>query len=285
MKTTFEALFKNREIVIATKHHKEKVIAPLFEKEFSAICFTPNSFDTDRFGSLTGEIQRKKSPLETLTITCVEAMTLTNCEIGIASEGSFGPHPFIPFTYADDEFMILIDKRNELEIVEREISIQTNFNSATIKSLIELNEFAAHAKFPSHGLILQASKSDFTDIKKGIIDWETLQTYFNFLIHKYGEAYVQTDMRAMYNPTRMEVIEKLTNKLIHKIKSICPQCETPGFGITNSIKGLPCKLCGQQTQSILSLVYTCARCSYHKEVKYPHHKMFEDPMFCDFCNP
>jgi hypothetical protein len=285
MKDILEKLFKKQPVVIATMHQKENVIAPLFERELEVTCFTPKHFDTDLYGSFSGEFERKESPIETLKTKCKEAMNLTGCSMGIASEGSFGPHPFLPFAYADDEWMIFMDKKNGLEIIEREISSETNFSSAVVKSVKELNEFTTRTKFPSHGLIIQGSPTDFVDIKKGITEKETLETHFHYLIEKYGEAYIQTDMRAMFNPTRMQQIEKLANKLIQKIKSICPQCDTPGFGITKATAGLPCSLCGNETQSILSYTYTCITCNYHREDKYPHHKMFEEPMHCHFCNP
>jgi hypothetical protein len=50
-------LFKNRRLLIATKHEKEKVIA-LLEKN-GVICFVNENFDTDLLGTFTGEIERK----------------------------------------------------------------------------------------------------------------------------------------------------------------------------------------------------------------------------------
>jgi hypothetical protein len=46
-------------------------------------------------------------------------------------------------------------------------------------------------------------------------------------------TYVETDMRAMYNPSRMTVIQNATKKLVEKINSCCPNCNIPGFGITD----------------------------------------------------
>ena len=92
-------------------------------------------------------------------------------------------------------------------------------------------------------------------------------------------------MRAMYNPTRMKVIEKATKKLVDKINSCCPQCQTPGFGITDAKKGLRCMQCNFSTRSTLSYIYTCQKCSYTYEEMYPNKKTTEDPMYCDVCNP
>jgi hypothetical protein len=50
-------LFKNRRLLIATKHEKEKVIAPLLEQNLGVICFVNENFDTDLLGTFTGEIE------------------------------------------------------------------------------------------------------------------------------------------------------------------------------------------------------------------------------------
>jgi len=127
-------VFIERKLIIATKHKKEKVIAPLFEKELGVKCFTPSNFDTDLLGTFTGEVERKDDPLVTLRNKCLLAMDLTNCDLGIASEGSFGSHPYIPFIQADDELLIFIDKKNDLEIIERELSTETNFTGTELKT-------------------------------------------------------------------------------------------------------------------------------------------------------
>ncbi len=278
-------MFKGRRVVIATKHHKEKVIAPLFEKAFGLHCFTPENFDTDLLGTFTGEVERKDDPMITLRNKCLQAMELTNCDLGIASEGSFGPHPTMPYVHADDEFLIFIDQKKDLEIIERELSIKTNFNGTQVKTKEELIRFANHVKFPAHGLIIQKSADDSSEIIKGITNWDLLNESFQLFLKKYGEAYVITDMRALYNPTRMEVIKKAAEKLVNKINSCCPYCQTPGFGITDAKRGLPCELCRLPTRSVLSYIYVCKKCSFRKEETYPNQKKYEEPTYCDFCNP
>lgn len=278
-------IFKNRKLVIATKHKKEDVITPLFEKSLGVKCFVPEDFDTDFLGTFTGEIKRKHDPITTARKKCLEAMKLTNCDLGIASEGSFGPHPSLFFAASDEEFLIFIDKKNNLEIIERELSLETNYNQQKITTEKELIEFAKHVKFPSHGLILRKSESSNSKIIKGITDWETLKDTFKMFIDKYGKAYVETDMRAMHNPVRMKVIETAVKKLINKINTICPECSTPGFERTEAVRGLPCSLCSSPTDSILSYVYTCKKCAFKEEKNFPNKKTKEDPEFCNVCNP
>ncbi|WP_299365957.1 DUF6671 family protein [Winogradskyella sp.] len=278
-------LFQNRKLIIATKHQKESVIAPILEAQLGVICFTDPTFDTDTLGTFSGEVERINNPLETARLKCLKAMKLNNCDLGVASEGSFGPHPTMYFASADDEFLIFIDKKNNLEIVARELSTETNFNGKTIRNERDLLEFTELVKFPSHGLILKKSKTDTEGMIKGITTLPELQRAYEFMYQKYSTVYAETDMRAMLNPTRMHVIELAAQKLADKIQSLCPECKTPGFGITDLNKGLPCDLCGSPTQSTLSVIYTCANCNHTQEDFYPNDKKVEDPMYCDFCNP
>ena len=278
-------MFQNRKLIIATKHQKESVIAPILEKELGVNCFINETFDTDILGTFTGEIERELDPISTAREKCLQAIKLSNCDLGIASEGSFGPHPSMIFINADDEFLIFIDILNHIEIIVRELSTSTNFNGKQIQNQKELLNFAEQVGFPSHGLILRKSKEENTDVHKGITDIKNLKETFDHLTSKYNSVYAETDMRAMYNPTRMKVIERVTEKLVEKIKSACPQCQMPGFGITEAKKGLECSLCGSPTNSTLSYVYVCQHCKFSKEEMYPNNKTTEDPTYCDYCNP
>jgi hypothetical protein len=277
-------MFLHRTLVIATKHEKEKVIAPSFEKELGVNCLIPSNFDTDELGTFSGEIERTKSPLETAREKCFRAMEITHSDLAIASEGSFGPHPAAFFAHADDELLLFIDKKNNLEIAVRNISLHTNFNAQTITNLDDLKTFATKVKFPSHGLILK-NEGKLEIVYKGITDWQTLEERCNLLLNTYQKAIVETDMRAIYNPTRMEVIAETTQQLISKIKSLCPECQTPGFGIVSTKSGLKCEWCGSKTRLTLAEVYKCQKCTFEEEKLFPNGVEFADPMYCDNCNP
>ena len=278
-------LFAGRKLVIATKHKKEDVISPIIKKALNVFCITNENIDTDVLGTFTGEVERLDNVLETARNKCRMAMEISGCDMAIASEGSFGPHPTLGFINADDEILLFIDMKNNLEIVVRELSVKTNFNGQEVKTEKELLVFAANAKFPNHGLIIRKAQEDNSEIVKGITDTTFLKNTFNFFKSKYGFAYVETDMRAMYNPTRMEVIKTAAQKLANKIVSSCPHCSTPGFGITDVKAGLPCSLCGFPTRSTLFHEYECSKCQYKENKKYPHKKTTEEPTFCDICNP
>jgi hypothetical protein len=278
-------MFKGRLLMIATKHEKEKIISPIFEKEIGVQCLVPENIDTDLLGTFTGEVERKYDPITTARHKCEMAMRQTNASLAIASEGSFGPHPSIFFVNANEEILVFIDKENDLEIIAKEISTSTNFNASLINNLRELKSFANKVGFPSHGLILRPSKENVTVVFKGITSWIKLIEKFNYLVNNYGNAYIETDMRAMYNPTRRANIQIAANKLIEKIKTTCPECNTPGFGVTRIKEGLPCSFCKAETRSVKSHIYSCQKCKYEICKDFPYDKIEEDPMYCDQCNP
>jgi hypothetical protein len=278
-------MFAGRNLIIATKHKKEQVIAPILEKAFGVNCIVPIEFDTDQLGTFSGEKERMDDPITTVRKKCKIAMESFHCDLGIASEGSFIPHPTLYFVPADDEFLIFIDKKNELEIIVRELSTNTNFNSAEVTSEEELLEFCTKVKFPTHGVILKDENIGFSVCEKGITEKEILLRTFHRILEYRGKVFVETDMRAMFNPTRMSVIENATHKLVNKINSRCPACNAPGFSIAEAKPGLPCRLCNTPTRSTLSLVYKCLKCSFVKTEMHPSGKLTEDPMYCDKCNP
>jgi hypothetical protein len=134
-------------------------------------------------------------------------------------------------------------------------------------------------------LILRKDSQSKDDIVKGIVSDASLKAAFDDLYGKFGKVYVETDMRAHYNPTRMSVIEQAAKKLIEKIQSLCPKCQSPGFGEVHYTLGLPCEWCKCPTNSILSVEKTCMQCNFKTSELYPNKKECEDPMYCDNCNP
>lgn len=276
-------MFDSRKIVVATMHHKEQVLLPLFEKEWNMLGVCTTDLNTDLFGTFTGEIERQHNPIETARQKCLRAMDLTNVDLAIASEGSFGPHPTLFFVPADEEWLVLIDQKNGFEWIHRELSTETNYNSKIISEESELLDFAKQSLFPSHALILKGENSNMTF--KGICDSKELIDKFKLILQKEGRVQVETDMRAMYNPTRMNVIQMAGQKLIQKLKSHCPSCTHPGFGVSRAVAGLPCEICGFPTASTLKYIESCSRCSFENEIPQPHGKSFESAMYCDLCNP
>lgn len=283
--TNLPAMFRGRTLLVATKHKKEDAIAQILEEALGVRCVVADALDTDLLGTFTGERERQDDPLTTARKKCHLAMEHYQCDLAVSSEGSFGPHPTVFFVPADDEWLLLIDKQHELEISAREISTETNFSGMEVRTRDELLSFAEKVKFPSHGLIIRKAQDDLTAMVRGISTYDALQDAFQAIMSAHGKAYVETDMRAMFNPTRMKVIGMAAQKLAEKIKRVCPVCATPGFDVSGVQAGLPCELCHFPTRSTLSHTYTCARCAHTETMPYPNGKQTEDPMYCDLCNP
>ncbi len=278
-----EKYFAGRKLVIATKHQKEKVLKPLLEHRLGTEVITTN-IDTDQFGTFSGEIDRSSSPFETARLKCIAAHELTGESLILASEGSFGGHPVLGFVPADEEILLLKDFKHDAEYKAKVISTQTNFAGAMHFEWEQVLFFASQVRFPSHAVIVKKDKDDTSEVIKDITEWSKLkEAYFHFQ-RKYGKAFVETDMRALYNPTRLKVIEEAANKLITVIETACPVCCSPGFEVKDVVRGLPCNHCNAPTKTAKAYVHSCQFCN-HLETRTLQKKQKEDPMFCDECNP
>ena len=163
--------------------------------------------------------------------------------------------------------------------------METNFYGEKIHNREMLLNFADRIQFPSHAIILRAEADDLTSIRKGINTNSQLEDAFQQMMNMHGSVYAETDMRALYNPTRMGVIKVAAQKLLETIKAECPSCKAPGFCVTDAKRGLPCSWCSAPTRSTLSFIYSCKKCFFSSEKMYPHQKITEEPGFCDSCNP
>nr|WP_255502149.1 DUF6671 family protein [Algoriphagus sp. AK58] len=120
-------LFSSRRLVIATKHGKERVLQPLFDEKLGVKSELAEGLDTDLLGTFSGEIERTLDPISTAKRKCELAMELSGADLALASEGSFGAHPSAFFLPANEEWLLLLDRKNQLEIFARHLSIETNF--------------------------------------------------------------------------------------------------------------------------------------------------------------
>lgn len=278
-------LFAGRKLVIATMHGKELVLAPLLTEALGVEIVLPDALNTDAFGTFTGEVERTLSPIDAAVVKCKTAMEQTGYDLAVANEGSFGPHPFIGFVSSDEELVVLVDAKHQLQIAAKGLSTETNFDGKKCSSFAQVKAFAEQVHFPTHGLIIRKEKESTLPIIKGITDWDVLEKEASTFIQAYGHLFVETDMRAMYNPTRMKVIETAAKKLIIKIFSSCTQCHAPGYDVVDYVSGLPCSNCGTPTRSTLAHLYKCSNCNFEEKKMFPYGKETEDPMYCDVCNP
>ena len=110
--------YNNTSAVLATMHGKDRVIAPLLERDLGLRVELALGLNTDRFGTFSREIERKGSQLDAARAKIGAAFeNAPYVRVGIASEGSFGPHPHIPFLALDRELILLIDRETVLELI------------------------------------------------------------------------------------------------------------------------------------------------------------------------
>lgn len=274
--------------VLATMHGKELAIGPPFHKLLQASIQIPEGINTDGLGTFTGEIERKGTPLETLRKKARMGMEHLGIPYGIASEGSFGPYVHFPFIAQDHEILLWIDDERGIEVVEQKISTDTNYDSITVSTWNDLEEFSKKALFPSHGLIVRPNSGfipglTFKGLKKVSEVKEAIKRSADASAD--GQALVQTDMRGHMNPTRMNVISELAEKMARRLATLCPHCSCPGWGVVDVVQGLPCEICGVKTKQIAQEVYGCPSCNYKETTSRGDGIAKSSAAYCDWCNP
>lgn len=275
--------FLDRTGVLATMHQKEQAIAPLVEQALGLELHVPSDFDTDRFGTFTREVKRPAAQLETARLKAIAAMEQTGLSVGIASEGAFGPHPLLPYLATNRELVLLIDRDRNLELVGEYTSTETNFSHTEVNSPEAAQDFAAKAGFPNHALVVMGKAERL--IAKGITSVAELIEAVEAALRTDGVAHLETDMRAMHNPTRMKAIAAATQHLIQQFQQRCPQCDWPGFAIAEREPGLPCELCHAPTELTLAVMYRCRACHFTQRNLFPNGMEAADPGQCPYCNP
>jgi hypothetical protein len=278
-------IFNQREIVFLTKHKKDEVVRPILENETGCTLIVENRFDTDQLGTFTREIKRPKSQLDTARMKIEIGMRLTNTDIGVASEGSFGSHPLAPIPL-NIELVLLYDQKEDMEIYGLYEGVDTNYSQITVNSYDDALKFAEKTGFPSHYLILRPDDENSPIIMKNIDCFEKLSDAFQTCQSKSkaGNVFLETDMRAHANPTRMRNIEKAAKDLVAKLMNLCPQCSAPGFQVQEVIRGLPCEWCGLPSEMARVLRFRCHRCKHEVDQLYPRGQ-YAPAQYCNFCNP
>ena len=276
--------FKDRKIVIATKHSKEKAMGA-FLSSLGLEYFVPEDFDTDTFGTFTREVSRAGNQLEAARKKAMEAMKYTGADIAIASEGSFGPDPEMPFVSSNLELVLLVDVKHGVEVAGHYRTGDTNFSQEKVSSLQEAIDFAKKVGFPEYGVIVRKNEKS-KNIYKDIVSWKDFENTVTKLLSKpfTKKIFLETDMRAHRNPTRMRNIQLAMEDLMKNVTSTCPGCRMFGYTVSEYIPGLPCRLCKQPTDIPKSVLYECAKCG-NREEKNIEDPQFSDPEQCQYCNP
>lgn len=269
---------------LLTKHAKEQAIAPRLVRAIGAKVSVIDTFDTDTLGTFTREILRFGSQLDAARKKAELAIQMSGCPLGLGSEGSFTPGPFGLGSF-NLEIITLVDRVRGLEITGaiRELGHQA---SGTFETWEPLADFAQKMKFPSHALILRPNDESDPRICKDLTDRKKLRAAFDecLKLSGRGAVFVESDLRAHRNPTRMRNIGAACEDLIARMLRICPSCESPGFGLARLASGLPCSWCGAPTNDWKAEEFRCVSCT-HIESRSRRDLTSADPGHCPRCNP
>lgn len=278
-------IYAGRAIALLTKHQKESVLGPVLEQGLGCRLVLVSSYDTDLFGTFSREIQRPKNQLGTALLKAEKAAELAQTSLAVASEGSFGSHPLAPIPW-NTELVLFLDLAENLTVQGLCQNASTNFSHLIAESYEAAAAFAHTIGFPGHFLILRPEHEAHPFIQKDISDEAALKEAFERCKKESatGKVFLETDMRAHANPTRMENIRKAAENLVENLNRFCPGCGTPGFVVTESVPGLPCELCGSPTARVLQFRSKCQKCSHIEEQLSPIGTL-ASAQFCDYCNP
>lgn len=278
-------IFSKRSASLLTKHGKEIAISEVLHSKVDCLVEHTDAYDTDLLGTFTQETPRYGSQLDAARKKAAIGMELLKLDLGLANEGAFTNDPHAGLIPWNNELLILIDQKHQLEITGYASGPAQNDNSY-VSHWEELTKFANSAQFPSHHLVIKPTDEYHPQSKKGIRDLAGLKEAFEWAksLSSKGIVYVENDLRAFANPTRMENIRKAAIDLANKMNSLCPQCNSPGFWITDIKRGLPCNACGLGTDEEIAKIWSCNQC-HHQQTEGMKVFKFADPSKCRHCNP
>jgi hypothetical protein len=275
--------YKNKKILVITKHQKEKAIGPVIQQQLGAEVHCISNFDTDQFGTFSGNIPRLTTPKDTVRDKCLSGLMASNYMVGIATEGSFGSHPEVAFLPYHEELMVFMDLKKGIEVIVKATSSSTTQFNKCFHDFEEAREFLRTIDFPVQGIVLKKEGNAIPLEEDMPENLPNAELRIHQLLEESGQVWIESDLRAHRNPSRMQLIQKLTYQLTKRLASQCPKCKHPGFGVTKAEKGLPCKQCGLPTPSMHYFISVCSNCAYEQRDINP--KKIEDPMYCQICNP
>lgn len=276
--------YRGQRIALLTRHGKERVLGPVFAEKIGAELVLTTAFDTDRLGTFTRDVARAGDQLEAARAKATKAMELLGLPCAVASEGAFGPDRFGLFPW-NVELVVLVDRERGIELVGHAEgpAFHVHEHVSTHHALAAL---AKRARFPEHGLVLRPDDRDDPRIAKGLVDHEALHAAFDAALSaaRSAKVFVESDLRAHLNPTRMAIIRRAAEDLAARIASACPRCGTPGFWAVERIPGLSCRDCGAPTSVAHAERWSCIA-SDHAEVRSLGADRQADPRECSICNP
>lgn len=277
--------YQGRHVAFLTQHGKQDLVRAPLEHALGCHLIHTEAYDTDQLGTFTRDVARRGSQLDAAREKAKIGMRLTAARLAIASEGSFGPDPFVGFTPWNTELLLWVDQDLGYEVQGLAQGPAQSLHRM-IRTVDELHNFAREANFPTHHLTLRPTHAAHAKAHKGIRDAQHLVRAFHAAKaeSEAGWVEIENDLRAFCNPTRQAVIRQATQDLIQKLRATCPLCTMPGFSRAEPVSGLPCRACARKTDVTVGEIWRCVSCRYEEQRPTPFSDL-ADPARCNYCNP
>jgi hypothetical protein len=278
--------------VLATRHGKLGLIAPALARVGYALRTV--DVDTDTLGTFSGEVPRPGAPRDVAVAKARLAMVAAGVGVGVASEGTVGPSPLVPFANADIELVVLVDDTLGIAVVGRHIGHElrvigedvTPGQLARPGAIDDLFARAGVGGPDGHHLIVRPAAGAPDPVVKAVGDRDVLSAAVVRCADASpdGRARIETDLRAHLCPSRRPAIVAAADDLARRLASRCPACASPGWGVVRALPGRPCADCGVPTRAPRADVEACVACEEERERPRPDVTPV-DPAQCDRCNP
>lgn len=205
----------------------------------------------------------------------------------MASEGSIGPHPSVPWATLDHEFVVLVDKDRGTVVVGAATALDIIAVSFTARTGGDLATRLAGADLPTHGVVVAPNAGPARPVHRALRIPEDIAAAVAdcAAVSPDGRARIETDFRAHLCPSRQRVIASAAANLAARLASTCPTCATPGWGQVRVLTGLPCSWCGQHVPQPRAALDACAACPFILQRPLVPPGTRADPASCNFCNP
>lgn len=259
-------------VAILTKHDKQSLLSPLFERAFGLSLTHTDKIDTDSLGTFDNKIKRTLSPQQAALKKAYLACELTGCAQGLGSEGSF--NSVFPIGTLNEEFIAFVDVEHKIEVLARasKLSPLGIVSAKTADELsYKISRYSAGQRWmlkQGDGYIKGLSLVDVLSLVNTQTEWPMA---------------LEADFRAMYCPDRQAVITLAGEDLITRLSSLCPQCAYLDFVPDMPVKGLTCELCNLPTEQVKHFLASCKKCGH--EEKCNKVTTVASAFNCNFCNP
>ncbi len=265
-------------LALLTQHGKESAVQSALMQAGYTVHTVPG-FDTDTLGTFTGETPRAGSQLDAATTKARLATQISGQQYGLGSEGSFGPDPYVGLTAWAQEILVWWDAQAQRAVFALTQGALTNYAQRTVTTWAQAQEFATQSGFPEHGVVV--GKPGTASFTKDATDWPELELQVGTAL-ALGPLWLETDMRAHRNPTRLRMIAECAQELSRLLQCPCPACKQPGFGEDSPIQGAVCKGCGAVTSAVRAKKTRCNACGYSEETVI---QATVPASRCERCNP